>query len=209
MIEGTPVAVQSEPVARRLETFFAVEVTPRRALTASLARPPAESRQENDTPGSQPLGLRGKFPGWHNISIEHFLLMSILTPVKSLRILLTLLLVALWPLVTSHCSLEHMPGLEFLACADEAAAAPHQENDCETDSCASVESGFYKTEDGRQVVPTPPLAASPFLTAGLLEAAQPATAGCIVFDSAPPELPKVWQFSHRAAAPPRAPSFVS
>lgn len=56
-----------------------------------------------------------KLPIGHNISIEHFRLMTILTPVKSLRILLTLLLVALWPLVTSHCSLEHMPGLEFLA----------------------------------------------------------------------------------------------
>ena len=136
-------------------------------------------------------------------------LLTILTPVKSLRILLTLLLVALWPLVTSHCSLEQMPGLEFLACADEAATAPHQENDCETDSCASVESGFYKTEDGRQVVPPPPLTPSAFLTEILLEAEQPAAAGCVVFDSIPPELPKVWQFSLRTALSPRAPSFVS
>lgn len=150
-----------------------------------------------------------ELPIWHNISIEHFLLMSILTPVKLLRILLTLLLVALWPLVTSHCSLEQMPGLEFLACADETDAAPHQENDCETDGCASVESGFYKTEDGRQVVPMPPLVASAFLTAILLESTQPATISRIDFDSAPPELPKVWQFAHRAAAPPRAPSLVS
>ena len=135
--------------------------------------------------------------------------MRILTIVKSLRILLTLLLLALWPLVTSHCSLEQMPGLEFLACADETAAAPHQENDCETDGCASVESGFYKTEDGRQVLPTPPLAASVFLTAILLESAKPAHGGCTVFDAAPPELSKVWQFSQRAAAPPRAPSLAS
>lgn len=150
-----------------------------------------------------------KLPIGHNISIEHFRLMTIFTPVKSLRILLTLLLVALWPLVTSHCSLEQMPGLEFLACVDEAATAPHQENGCETDSCASVESGFYKTEDGRQVVPMPPLVASAFLTEILLEAEKPATAGCVVFDSIPPELPKVWQFSLRTALPPRAPSFVS
>lgn len=149
-----------------------------------------------------------KLPTWHNISIEHFLLMSILTLVKSLRIMLTLLLVALWPLVTSHCSLEQMPGLEFLACADEAAAIPHQENDCETDSCAAVESGFYKTEDGHHVVPTPPLIPCAFLTAISLEAAQTAAVSRIVFDSAPPELPKVWQFSCRTALPPRAPSFV-
>ena len=102
-----------------------------------------------------------------------------------------------------------MPGLEFLACADEADSAPHQDNDCETDSCASVESGFYKTEDGHHVVPPPPLTPSPLLTAISLEAAQPAAVSRIVFDSAPPELLKVWQFSHRAAAPPRAPSLAS
>ena len=148
-------------------------------------------------------------PIWHNISIEHFPLMSILTPVKSLRILLTLLLVALWPLVTTHCSLEQMPGLEFLACADVADSVPHQDNDCETDSCASVESGFYKTEDGHHVVPPPLLTPSAFLTAILLESAQPAAVSRIVFDSAPLELLKVWQFSHRAAAPPRAPALPS
>ena len=135
--------------------------------------------------------------------------MSILTRVKSLRIMLTLLLVALWPLATSHCSLEQMPGLEFLACADEAAAVPHQGNDCETDSCASVESGFYKTEEGRQVVPTAPLVASALLTAILRKSAQPAAGSKIVFDSAPPELPKVWHFSHRTALAPRAPSVAS
>jgi hypothetical protein len=146
---------------------------------------------------------------WHNISIEHFPLMSILTPVKSLRILLTLLLVALWPLVTSHCSLEQMPGLEILACADETATAPHQENDCQTDGCAAVESGFYKTEDGREVVPLPPLIPSAFLTTIFLEAAPPAAVSRVAIDSAPPELPQSWQFSFRTALPPRAPSFVS
>jgi len=145
---------------------------------------------------------------WHNISIEHFPLVSILTPVNSFRILLTLLLVALWPLVTSHCNLEQLPGLEFLACADEADAT-HAESDCETDTCASVESGFYKTEDGQQVVPTPALTPSAFLTALMLEAARPAASQSIVLDSAPPELPKVWQFTCRTALPPRSPSLVS
>jgi hypothetical protein len=129
--------------------------------------------------------------------------------VKSLRTLLTLLLVALWPLATSHCGLEQLPGLEFLACADETSPQSHQDTDCETDSCASVESGFYKTEEGHQAVPTPPLDASAFLTATLLEAAQTSTPTGIAFDSIPPELPKIWQFSFRTALPPRAPSSVS
>lgn len=157
-----------------------------------------------------PLGqLRtGIRPGWHNISIEHFPLVSILTSVKSLRTLLTLLLVALWPLVTSHCDLEQLPGLEFLACADEGDAT-HAESDCDTDTCAAVESGFYKIEDARQVVPTPPLIPSAFLTAIMLEAAQPEESRSVIIDFAPPELPRVWQFSFRTALSPRAPSFVS
>ena len=135
--------------------------------------------------------------------------MRILTFVKLFRTLVTLLLVALWPLATSHCNLEQLAGLEFLACADEpAAVAPHQDNSCETDSCASVESGFYKTEDGSQLVPTPSLVPSAFLTAVLAEAAQPASIRQISH-FAPPDLPRVWQFSFRTALPPRAPSFVS
>lgn len=127
---------------------------------------------------------------------------------KSFRTLLTLLLVALWPLVTSHCDLEQLPGFEFLACADEAAAT-HAESDCETDTCASVESGFYKTEDTPQLVPTPPSIPSELLRTILTEPTQPAAVSQVTFDSAPPELPKVWQFSCRTALPPRAPSLAS
>ncbi len=135
--------------------------------------------------------------------------MSILSSVKSYRTLLTLLLVALWPLVTSHCNLEQMPGLGFLACADGTNTAPPHENSCETDSCASIESGFYKIEDGHQAVPQPTLVPSAFLTAVLMEAVQPAASTSPVLDGVPPELPKLWQFSCRTALPPRAPSFVS
>ena len=128
---------------------------------------------------------------------------------KLLRTLLTLVMVAIWPLVVSHCDLEQSPGFQFLACGDGAADTPHQDSECETDSCASLESGLYKTESGRLEVPTPPLVPSAFLAAVMAGAAQPAAGSRIVFDIAPPELPKVWQFAHRTALPPRAPSFVS
>jgi hypothetical protein len=159
------------------------------------------------------VGLEGQISSanhsvWHNISIEHFPLLSILTCVKSLRTLLTLLLVAVWPLATSHCSLEQLPGLAFLACADEAAAAPHQDNDCETDTCASVESGLYKTED-HPTVPTPPLISSELLTTVLLATELSTRETAVYFNSAPPELSRLWQFSLRTALPPRAPSLAS
>jgi len=122
--------------------------------------------------------------------------------------MLTLLLVALWPLVASHCRMEQLPGFEFLACASEDSGETHQQG-CETDSCASVESGLYKTEDGTHAVPTPPMCLSPFLGASLLDAVHSAGAESLALDVAPPHLRSSWQFAFRTALPPRAPSLVS
>ncbi len=127
---------------------------------------------------------------------------------KSLRTLLTLVLVALWPLVTSHCDLEALPGFAILACADEPEAT-HADKNCETDTCASVESGFYKIEDAQPMVPTPSLVPSDLLTSILLSPAEPARSWPPRSDPAPPELPQSWQFTFRTALPARAPSLVS
>ena len=128
---------------------------------------------------------------------------------KLFQILLTLSLVALWPLATSHCRLEQLPGLEFLTCVGERVTEAHPDKDCETDGCASVESGFYKVEDGRPMLPPPSLVSSPLLTTVSLAAVEPATTTCLDSDLVPPELLKGWQFSFRTAPSPRAPSFVS
>jgi len=123
--------------------------------------------------------------------------------------MLTLALVALWPLAVSHCDLEQLPGFQFLACVEGDAGASHQEDDCETDSCASVEGASYKPESGRLAVPTPPGTLSPFLTAILLESARPAADTSVLFESASSSLPTSWQFSLRTALPVRAPSLAS
>jgi len=101
-----------------------------------------------------------------------------------------------------------MPGMEFLACCTHVDTAPHQDSDCETDVCASVESGFYKTEERAVEAPAPLLAA--IIPALLLSvpSANSATSA-VVASSVPDELPQRWQFTFRTAAPPRAPSFVS
>lgn len=177
------------------------------AMRKSLA-----SLSATSGPGGKDVNLNGRpeaCPHDRNIGIEHFRRAGILPSVKLLRAMLTMLLVALWPLATSHCSLEQLAGLDFLACADEAAAAPHQDQDCGTDSCASVESGCYKTEDASHVVPTPSLMASVLLNDLPLEAGPSGDASLTVLDFVPPELPNFWQFSLRTALPPRAPSLDS
>jgi hypothetical protein len=133
--------------------------------------------------------------------------MSTVVSVKWLRTILVLATLGLWFPATNHCRLELIPGLEFLRCASDTAEA-NCDADCATDGCDVVEKGLYKSENDRPAVPLP-RASFALLVPSLAEmlcrvaVSQPQS----VF--APPELPKVWQFSYRTALPPRAPSIAS
>ncbi len=134
-----------------------------------------------------------------------------MSPVNWFAKSVAVLLLALWVPATMHCGLESLPGIEFLSCClqDDAKSGPapaHQDNDCETDACATVESGLYKQEDSAQPLSLPLLALAVWIRAA--EPITDSTPALIPASSAPPELPKVWQFSHRTALPPRAPSLV-
>lgn len=118
-----------------------------------------------------------------------------------------LALAAFWPLVTSHCKLEPIADFEFLFCGQSEKSAPRGDDDCDNDGCAIIESGLYKTEE-RLVTASPPLIAvvgSPAPTSEV----QPLSLRSASAASSPPEIHKSWQFSQRAASPPRAPSFTS
>jgi hypothetical protein len=136
----------------------------------------------------------------------------IVTTVNRLRTFLSLSLALLWLPVTVHCLLESLPGIEFLSCCqhDDSESEPataHQDNDCETDACASVESGFYKIEDNLSVSHAVHFVLSVWESVAALPG--DFTPDFSPASSAPPELPKVWQFSRRTALPPRAPSFIA
>ena len=122
---------------------------------------------------------------------------------------MTLTLAAFWLLAINHCKLEQIPGLSFLVCCDHEDAAPHQDNDCDTDGCAAVEEGFYKLEDSPPSVPAPVFIPMVSPVPALDGHARLRFARSDFSTTAPPELPVTWQFSFRAAAPPRAPSLVS
>src|SRR6185295_6551715 len=112
-----------------------------------------------------------------------------------------LVLLVLWVPITVHCTLESVPGLEFLKCATDA----DQGKDCEGDSCTQLESATYKISDTHADF-LPPAFASlfAFLIFELPVDEQPTT----VIETLP-EISSSWQFSYRTALPPRAPSFVS
>jgi len=129
------------------------------------------------------------------------------SPVNWLKPRLALLMMALWVPATSHCDLERLPGLQFLACEDEADRGSHSSDDC-ADACATLESGFYKTEERPLTILTPIL--SVLCVPPVLTDEPGGTAHCPALDS--PTLRRIsqaWQFSFRTALPPRAPSSAS
>lgn len=119
-------------------------------------------------------------------------------------------MLALWLPASNHCRLEPLPGLAFLACCDhQEEATAHHDGDCDTDGCAAVESGFYKTTSGRIQPPTPILLTATLLTV-LPDETRVLPVSCLSHSTAaPPDNSGGWQFAFRTALPPRAPSLIS
>jgi hypothetical protein len=118
----------------------------------------------------------------------------------------------LWVAAGMHCRLEVLPGFEFLSCCQHSAtdhSPAHHEQDCDGDGCAAIESGFYQLQSPQSAPAKPLLLLVAWVTPRPDLA--PASAPRLLPTPAasPPELSRLWQFSQRAALPPRAPSFVS
>jgi hypothetical protein len=144
------------------------------------------------------------------IKFERFRAVSILTNVKWLRTMAVLTLAVLWLPVSVHCQLEQIPGLEFLSCCDhEDTSGPHQDDDCAGDACAVLESGLYKLEEHQVPLPAPASVGAALAAFPTSLASDSAAAGALVRGNDPPDFPRPWQFTSRAALPPRAPSFAS
>ena len=116
-------------------------------------------------------------------------------------------LALLWLPLSSHCTWEHLPGLEWFSCHSEAETASHQDDDCQSDGCAGVESGSYKIEEQPASIPAQLLVLC--IASALATDVTPLSTDSPAQIFPPPELSRIWQFAFRAAASPRAPSFVS
>ena len=118
-----------------------------------------------------------------------------------------LLALVVYGLASMHCILEGVPGFDFLKTCCFMDTKPSGPHECDSDDCV-VESGKYRTEEQTLSAPQPLL----FLVflSSVIEAPlfEPQVALFVASDS-PPELPRAWQFSHRTALPPRAPSIIS
>jgi hypothetical protein len=147
-------------------------------------------------------------PSQMRIQFEQILPIITLARVTWITKSVAVLLLVLWMPVTMHCALETVPGFGFLQCCCGEDEGQPQSGDCEEDVCGTVESGFYKIEDNPSLAPG--LAMMRVLaTDWVAETLSDPPSLIEVPSAAPPELPRIWQFSYRTARPPRAPSFVA
>src|SRR5262245_7683031 len=112
-------------------------------------------------------------------------------------------MVVFWALITNHCGLERIPGLKLLACAPEAETAPHLPFDCgDTDACATIESGHYKSEESQVSAGRASFALLVFTFALLSDLTGPELSiNHLSPEFTPRELAQGWQFSFRTALP--------
>ena len=130
-------------------------------------------------------------------------------PVKRLVQGVALAILSVLLFAGAHCKLEPLPGFAFLACCPQGEGTPNPDSDCDTDGCALVESGLYKTEDNQVELTAAPLDLAGFVF--LPESAKylSTVTRPVRYEAVPPELTNTWQFSRRAAPAPRAPSLAS
>lgn len=125
--------------------------------------------------------------------------------VRFLKTVVTLLMLAVWPVASLHCKLETLPGLEFLRCEVEENGAKN----CQVDGCQTIEEASFKAPDSQNFIPAPVELPDVARILRLVEDASREGLPLVFLDRIPPELPSGWLFTLRAAQPPRAPSFVS
>lgn len=117
------------------------------------------------------------------------------------------LVLVFFGLASEHCTLERLPGFSFLQCCCSDEHSEPVPSECSDEVCSSLESGFYRSENGFIDY------SLPLLTAELYSSTSqpkliPLLASGLRPDWAPPDLSSGWRFSFRAAAPPRAPTIL-
>ena len=125
---------------------------------------------------------------------------------KWLHKVVAMMMLALWLPATSLCLAECAGLVERGDCCPDESSG---NADAAVHPCCLLASGGYKSDTHRPLVPVPEVAAADRL-ASLISLA-PSSAELASPPPAPsrPELSVTWQFSFRAALPPRAPSSAS
>lgn len=128
---------------------------------------------------------------------------------KPFRNILGLIIAVGWVFLTSHCSLVAIPGFEFLRCVADSHESGDGSDPCKDSGCCPLESGQYQAPRSEETTPAVVVAILPNPEVSTLDNSLPVEVSLGILTTAPPELPKPWQFSLRTALPVRAPSLAS
>ncbi len=120
--------------------------------------------------------------------------------------MLIVLLAFVWAPITSHCTLEAVPGLEFLQCASSVEHPAEQAGHC-GDGCCAVEASAYLPASLEVDIPVALVESTLLAVPIVLQHPIVDEARLGVLTAGPPDLPRTWQFRSRTALPPRAPCF--
>lgn len=124
-----------------------------------------------------------------------------------MRSIFGVVLAIFWVAVGFHCTLEAVPGLDFLHCSESQSSAASGQGHCTDDECRIVESGEYVLPGTLSVSAVPILGLSK-VPRSCSDAQSDSQICRVVPEAAPPDLAAGWRFSQRAVTPARAPSFL-
>lgn len=128
--------------------------------------------------------------------------------VNRLKGIVSVIVLALWASCTIHCELEMFAAAEASSCCQGDEQPGGKPGSSESCVCRAIASGGYTVQKNAPVAaPVPDV----ILVFTEIAQSEDVLREALVEDliSAPPELPRIWQFSLRTALPPRAPSVVS
>lgn len=128
---------------------------------------------------------------------------------QRIKAAVALMLALVW-LPAVSCCLIDASGLlgKQDCCAKEHALSVPSPGNCDQ-PCGTLASATYLSQQDQMLLVAPLGLPLYDCATFLMEVQRPAEIGCLLPTTAPPELAGGWQFSFRAALPPRAPSLAS
>jgi hypothetical protein len=126
--------------------------------------------------------------------------------VQHLKVIVTVLVLAVWSACSARCAIESLTCAAALPCCDEGGGqsdqAPAAPEHC---ICSSIQSGGYVSQDSAISAPLPVGGVCLFVATS----PQSELPGIVELTPSPPGALKPWQFFLRAALLARAPSLAS
>ena len=128
---------------------------------------------------------------------------------QPLKMIVTVVVLAVWAACTAHCAMENLSGPARLPCCNEDGGQSDEAPDAPWHCvCSSIQSAGYVSQASALSIPLPLDGLCWFEVPPQNEASL-ARPGVVEPTVSPPELVWAWQFFFRAALPARAPSLTA